>query len=141
MATKIDSTTHSTQKGAPNRLLKQTTNQSSHEPNKISRNFRRISHFPKINRHKITHSIPSAPLSQSFTLGSGRSSAFASHSSLACPESRRATSHCFLATLVDGHTVPSKIAVTPAASTKVEKLMDTLSACFATKRRQLKVTL
>src|SRR5690348_14883011 len=113
MATKIDSTTHSTQKGAPNRLLKQTTNQSSHEPNKISRNSRRISHFPKINRHKITHSVISVALWQRLTL----------------------------TTLVDGHTVPSKIAVTRAASTKVQKLMDTLSACFAIKRRQLKVTL
>ena len=30
-----------------------------------------------------------------------------------------------LTTLGDGHTVPSEIAVTPAPSTKVEKLMDT----------------
>ena len=44
-------------------------------------------------------------------------------------------------TLVDGHTVPSKIAATPSPSTKVEKLMDTLSAYFATKRRQSKVIL
>jgi hypothetical protein len=37
--------------------------------------------------------------------------------------------HCesvTLTTLADGHTVPSKIAVTPVAPTKVPKLMDTL---------------
>jgi|SRR5690348_9267717 len=41
--------------------------------------------------------------------------------------------HCesiTLTTLGDGHTMPSIFAVTPAASTKVEKLMDTLSAVF-----------
>ena len=44
------------------------------------------------------------------------------------------TSHSPLATefvtLGDGHTVPSENAVTPAASTKLENLMDTLSRGF-----------
>jgi len=45
------------------------------------------------------------------------------------------------ASRIDGHAVPSIFAVTPAASTKVEKLMGTLSACFATRTRQPKVAL
>src|SRR5690242_19055682 len=54
---------------------------------------------------------------------SGGPGAFASHLSLA-------TSHCFLATLGDGHTMPSIFAATPSASTNVEKLMDTLFSAF-----------
>src|SRR5690348_12533775 len=121
MRAQIDNTTPTTPKGAPNRLLNQPTNQShfecanrsSHGASNNSRNSRRISHFPKINRHKITHSMISVALWPSLAL----------------------------TTLVDGHTVPSKNAATPSASTKVEKLMDTLSACFATKRRSPKVIL
>jgi hypothetical protein len=104
MEATIHNTATATQKGAPNRALNQTANQSSHEPSKSSRNSRRISNLAEINRHKI-----------------------------ACSH------HFAVITLVDGHAMPSKNAASRAVSTKVEKLMDTLSSGFATKRRQPKV--
>ena len=99
MAAQIDNTPTATQKGAPLPAQNQCANQSSHGAGNNSRNPKRLNHIPKINRHKI---------------------AWSRHSSLA-------TSHCFLATLGDGHAVPSIFDVTPAPSTNVEKLMDTVS--------------
>src|SRR5690348_16714080 len=114
MADRNHNTTPAPPKGASNQSPNQAhfdcanqarferANQSSHEPNKISHNSRRINHIPKINRHKITRSISLRPRPSSITL----------------------------TTLGDGHTMPSKTAATPSAPTKVEKLMDTLSDSF-----------
>jgi hypothetical protein len=62
MRAQINNATTTTPKGAANQPQTQYRNQSSHGANNDSRNSRLISHFPKINRHKIKHSASSAPL-------------------------------------------------------------------------------
>jgi hypothetical protein len=136
MATKIDNATAPIPKRAPSRPEDKScferVNQSSRGPNKTSRNLRRINHIPKINRVS-TASIRRISNAQGECHKIAHSPIFSAAS--------RAHDSLLLSTLADGHAMPSKITATPAASTKVEKLMDTLSARFATKRRQSKVTL
>lgn len=62
MAATIDNTTPTTQKGASNQAQSQHENQSSHGAGNNSRKARRISNFPKINRHKITWFLDSPAL-------------------------------------------------------------------------------
>ena len=115
MAAQIDNVPTATQKGAPNRVPTQLINQSSHGAGSNSRNSRRISYIPKINRHKTSIRLGSAsrtrrpvplpgegslpPITRSISLQRGSLALSGVEGSLACPERRRATSHCFLATL------------------------------------------
>ena len=98
MAAKIDNTPTPKQKGAPSL----PPHQSSHVLRNNLSKPPRISHFPKINRHKI---------------------ALSRHSPLV-------TRHCSSTTLADGHAGPSIFAVTRIASIKVQKLMGTQFGLF-----------
>jgi hypothetical protein len=129
MTAQIDNTPTATQKGALLPVFNQPrferANQSSHAPGNISRNPCRFSYIPKINRHEIPYSAACYVLLRA---GSG-SSLVTRHSSLATvfhTLGSRASS-----ALIDGHTMPSENAATPAASTKPPKLMDTLFALVA----------
>jgi hypothetical protein len=105
MRAQIDNTATATQKGAPlnqsrferaNQSRFERANQSSHAPGKISRNSRRFSHIPKINRHKIPYSVTSEPLWQSITLTALGGSA-------CLPSACRGTDRQASSALTDGH--------------------------------------
>jgi hypothetical protein len=162
MAATIANTPTSTQKGAPlplfneprferaNQSRFERVRQSSHGAGNNPRNSRRISRFPKINRHKIPCFVTSMTLWQGFTsttLG-GRASSAPINVTSQCYVLLLRTDPNGLADQNEGgppmgfsrHACREKSPASPAASTKPPKLPDTLSTCLEAPRRLIEIS-